>query len=246
MFGRLKVIFPLGWIKQSGKRRRAALVKCNCKPDNPLIAVSLRDLRVGKKKSCGCLAAELNQKAHEEAVKRRAERQASLDRPQHRLTGTALWRTWAGIHARCYNVNHRNYSDYGGRGITVYEAWHGSRGFVAFREWMLANVGDHPGKGWTLDRIENEDSYEPENLRWATQRDQNRNTRKNVWITYKGQKMLLCDAIRASGLKQSTVNNRRQRGVPEKNWFDPPAPNNQKRRSPLQHISTLPGGQIEA
>ena len=72
---------------------------------------------------------------------------------------------------RCCNARHRQWTYYGGRGITVCKRWHK---FENFRD----DMGEHPGKGWTLDRWpDNDGNYEPTNCRWATYKMQNDNRR---------------------------------------------------------------------
>ena len=75
------------------------------------------------------------------------------------------------MHARCYNPKHPRYADYGGRGITVCERWHSFENF-------LADMGEPP-PGLTLDRINNDLGYSPENCRWATVSEQNNNQRRS-------------------------------------------------------------------
>lgn len=82
-----------------------------------------------------------------------------------------LYGTWESIKQRCYNKNHQNYNRYGGRGIKLYDDWHK---FGAFVEYIIANLGDRP-EGSTLDRIDNSKGYEPDNIRWATRKQQSAN-----------------------------------------------------------------------
>src|SRR3954462_4834923 len=86
--------------------------------------------------------------------------------------GTPLYDAWRGMRKRCNNPNCHNYKDYGGRGIKVCARW--SR-YAQFK----ADVGTHPGKGWTFDRIDTDGDYEPGNWRWATMKTQQRNKRNN-------------------------------------------------------------------
>ncbi|MEU1273052.1 helix-turn-helix domain-containing protein [Streptomyces sp. NPDC005799] len=90
-------------------------------------------------------------------------------RRTHGYTGTSLYRSWADMVDRCTRPTHKRWADYGGRGITVCERW---RKFENF----LADVGDRP-PGMTIDRVDNDRGYEPDNFRWANTSTQNRNRR---------------------------------------------------------------------
>src|SRR5436190_21829271 len=79
-----------------------------------------------------------------------------------------LYRLWHNIRTRCGNLNAPDYKYYGGRGITICARWNNFDLFVA-------DIGPHPGSGWTLDRVDNNGNYEPNNVRWATRKTQGRN-----------------------------------------------------------------------
>jgi hypothetical protein len=84
---------------------------------------------------------------------------------------TPEYNSWRNMKARCHNPSHNRYHDYGGRGITVCDKW--SDSFAVF----LEDMGEKPTPTHSIDRIDNEGSYKPDNCRWATPTEQNRNHR---------------------------------------------------------------------
>ena len=107
---------------------------------------------------------------------------------------------------RCYYSNSKDYRNYGARGVTVCEEWlntnrAGTRnctaGFLAFQKWALANGYTD---NLTLDRIDNNKGYYPENCRWITKREQENNRRDNLYISYRGKEQSLSDWCRELNL----------------------------------------------
>jgi len=96
---------------------------------------------------------------------------------------------------RCHNQTNHGYPYYGKRGIKVCKRWHKFENF-------LEDMGQKP-KGLTLDRIDNDGNYEPHNCRWVSRHDQNRNMRNNIWIEYKGKRLLAVEWDRLLGYAQA-------------------------------------------
>jgi hypothetical protein len=98
---------------------------------------------------------------------------------KHGYEGTVAYRRWVSMRSRCRYVNHAQYADYGGRGITVCDRW---QDFANF----LADMGEPPA-GMTIDRINVNGDYCPENCRWATPSTQSNNRRSNLYLTAFGE-----------------------------------------------------------
>lgn len=142
-------------------------MRCDCGNvyEAPLTAITPRSLPSRSRKSlintqsCGCL--------HDE----NSTLQVCLRNGTHGLAAHPLYDAWKQMLRRCETPGSRSYRHYGGRGISVCEAWHDPHVFIT---WIEANLGSRP-VGHTLDRIDNDGNYEPGNVRWATYAEQNRN-----------------------------------------------------------------------
>ncbi len=122
----------------------------------------------------------------------------------HGGKGTRLYNIWCKIIARCENKNDPAYHRYGGRGISICPEWRGS--FAEFRNWAERNGYS---TDLTIDRYpDNSGNYEPENCRWATYAEQNRNYSRNRPIEFRGRTVLICDLAAEFGLPQDIVKNR--------------------------------------
>lgn len=102
--------------------------------------------------------------------------QRKKNRTKHNLHNTKLYKVWDGIKQRCYNPNSNFYANYGGRGIKMCDRWLNSP------ELFIKDMGIRPSNKHSIDRIDNNGNYEPSNVRWATQKEQCRNQRKNKLI----------------------------------------------------------------
>ena len=154
-FGRLvvKKIFPHHY--RDGKRIQSKVeCICDCGIIKILFVSGIKH-NTRPTRSFGCLVKETN-------------RARSLT---HGLSNHYLYRIWRGINTRCYNKNTKGYENYGGRGIVNF--W--KNDIVSFADYITNELGPRPSNKHSLDRIDNNGNYEPENIRWATQKEQCRN-----------------------------------------------------------------------
>lgn len=108
--------------------------------------------------------------------------------------------------SRCYREKDASYKNYGGRGIKVCDEWHD---ITQFEKWVNSNPYFD---GATLDRINVDGNYEPDNCRWATMFEQDKNRRNSILIEYRGDRYNITELSRITGINRSTLNNRYWRG----------------------------------
>ena len=123
---------------------------------------------------------------------------------EHGKAKTPIYNAWLGMRARCYNKNNAAYANYGGRGIFVCERW------LSF-ENFYADMGD-PLEGMSIDRIDNDGPYSPDNCRWADRATQSRNRRNAFAITIDGVTKSAVEWSETSGIKGATIRNRIRKG----------------------------------
>ena len=170
-FGRLTVMD-----RESPKSKKTkGLWVCKCECGN-VIKVNTSDLKSGNTTSCGC---------------KRKETLRQL-RTKHGESNTRLYNVWSDMKKRCYNTKNVDYKNYGGRGITVCDEW---MDFQNFYEWAIANGYDEtaPRGQCTIDRINVDGNYEPENCRWVDRYIQMNNKRNNRILTYNGESHTLAE-----------------------------------------------------
>lgn len=128
-------------------------------------------------------------------------------RERHGFSRTSTYTAWAMMKQRCLNSNHIASDRYAGRNIGVCDRWKNS--FVAF----LADMGEKP-EGMTLERVDNDGDYCPENCKWATRKEQSRNTRRTRKVTVNGETKLATDVASENGISAPLVSTRISNGWP--------------------------------
>lgn len=140
------------------------LCRCDCGNE---AHVTTGNLRSGHTKSCGCFKGE----------------RVKVMNKTHGMVYTPTYKSWLGMRDRCNCPNNSSYPRYGGRGITICERWDS---FEAF----LSDMGEAP-PGNSIERIDNNKGYCPENCRWATKKEQALNRRTTRWVTAHGRTLPL-------------------------------------------------------
>ena|SRR3990167_8379272 len=164
----------------SAKHGRGRIWICHCDCGG-VVNVPVGRLSNGHIKSCGCLT-------HGE--------EKSKQLTTHGMSKTGTYDTWAGMITRCRNTKHISYLNYGGRGIKVSKRW------LKF-ENFFADMGERP-VGKSLDRINTNGNYEPDNCRWASRKEQILNQRRVIFYAYAGKVLCMTDwqrEIRKNGIR---------------------------------------------
>lgn len=179
-FGRLLVI---GRAENELGGQPRWICQCDCGAKKTIRGSHLRQ---GLVKSCGCLNKELLQSRN-------------IERGCDGRTSTRLYRIWINIKKRCHNNHCPAYLQYGGRGISICGEW---ETFQAFQAWALTSGYTD---GLTIDRIDNNKGYDPDNCRWANATIQANNRRSNRMIFYNGEVRTLAEWCKLLCLPYKTV-----------------------------------------
>src|SRR3990167_9118074 len=191
-FGRLTVLLVYTDPHKSRSTARRATCLCDCGTRKSII---FRHIKTGAIKSCGCLSREAT---------------ARMGRAckTHGMKKTAEYAAWQSMKSRCYNKNGHAYHRYGGRGIYTCRQW--KKSFVQF----LKDMGKRPSCRHSLDRIDNDGPYSPQNCRWALRKIQSRNTSTNRPITWRGKSATIPEWSEILGIRTSTIRERLRYGWP--------------------------------
>lgn len=189
----------LGFDHRTGRRRM--IWKCQCDCGN-IVYVDGTHLKNGHTKSCGCINIErignLNKKTGE--------------------AGTRIYFVYHNMHMRCEREVDDQYKNYGGRGIRVCDEWSGENGFENFLRWAQETGYDPNAKRGecTLDRIDVNGNYSPDNCRWATQLEQCNNKRNTLRISINGEVDTVTNMVRKYGLNYDNLRHYAKGGRNEK------------------------------
>ena len=164
--------------------------KCDC---GKVVKVVLQSLKDGKTKSCGCLNREKMGKSN----------------LIHGKSKTRIYHIWRDMRERCTKPSKFGYEYYGGRGIKVCEEWLGSNNFMNFYEWSMANGYSEE---LTIDRIDVNGNYCPENCRWVDLKTQSNNRGDNKFICYNGQTKTLAQWSELLNMSYFALTNRLRNG----------------------------------
>lgn len=189
-FGRLTVRSYAGSRQTPGGRTlHRWLCDCACGKQK---VVGHQPIKNGDAASCGCIKHEMLEQRN----------------TKHGKCGTPEYNTWANMLQRCTNDKLREYGDYGGRGITVCDRWTGANGFENF----LQDMGPRPFSRASIDRVDTNGNYTPENCRWANDFTQAGNRRNNLYFTYRGERKCLSSWCRELNLNYEMTYSRVKRG----------------------------------
>jgi hypothetical protein len=175
----------------TGARNYKRYWKCLCECGNISEVITAR-LTNGHTKSCGCLSGE-----------------------KHGKCKIPEYAVWCGIIKRCSNIKEKAYKNYGGRGIAICGRW------LHSFENFYADMGARPSPEHTIERKDNDKGYSPDNCKWATTKEQNRNYRRNVMITHKGETLCMSDWANKIGISPDLLGYRIKRWTVEEALLTP-------------------------
>lgn len=191
-------------VSEVGRSSRGAILwlfKCECGREHITRATSAR---LGKTGSCGCLYGRPGANSERRGEKYKGEENPNF---KHGRFGSDVYTIWAGMLNRCKNASNPGFKNYGGRGISVCQRWQDSF------ENFLTDMGPRPSSRHTVERIDNDGNYAPDNCRWATYTEQARNRRNNAKVTIGGRTVTVAQAAEEAGMGVRKLRKRINSGV---------------------------------
>lgn len=189
-FGRLQVL-----CREGSNKYKKATWRCKCDCGNEKVVIGSK-LLIGETQSCGCYGYE------------RRNEGSRKHQTIHGQKYTRLYDTWNNIKQRCNNPHHISYKYYGGKGIRVCDEWNND--FMTFYKWAFEN-GYNPQKDeirknrLTIDRIDSDKDYCPENCRWATYKEQANNRTNTRFLTYNNETKTISDWAKIFNLNHNSI-----------------------------------------
>ncbi len=196
-------------ITPKGKIRTQWKCLCDCGAERIVATCNLRN---GTSRSCGCLSRELARKRL----------------TKHGLAGTKIYYVWQKMCQGCFSPNSREYKYYGARGITVCDEW--CNNFQAFYDWAIESgykeeISPNGINKWTIERIDNDGNFEPDNCCWATMEAQANNKQTNHLVTFQGKTQTISRIAKQQNINPQLIYDRLKKDwEPEKAITTPPAP----------------------
>lgn len=179
-FGRWTVVGPSD--ARAASHDKYVRVVCTCGKEKGVLVTGLRS---GRSNSCGCL--------NREVLRTRSQ--------THGMSTDPIYAVWNSMLGRCYREGDSNFKNYGARGIKVCERWHTFENF-------LADMGERPTEKHSIERKDNDGDYEPGNCKWATKKEQARNTRRTRLFSFQGRSLTTAEWAAEVGIKEATLSSR--------------------------------------
>lgn len=203
-FGRLVMVgIADDYISSTGGVHKRVLCKCDCGKHT---VVHKEHLLSSATRSCGCLRKNSGRKIHQEIH-------------------TKLYRIWGNMCNRCSNPNNPAWGRYGGRGIFVCDEW---KKYESFRDWAKSSGYE---KSLTIDRIDNNKGYNPENCRWASVAEQNNNKSNNHYVEYNSMVKTIAQWSKETNIPYKLLHHR----IVGLKWDIHKALTQKPRRSPIKN-----------
>jgi len=188
-YGRLTILKEGSFIKYDKTIMRKVLCKCDCGNEKE---VDLNSIKRGKSTSCGCFNKEVSKK--NSTTHGLAMLSTGIRHPDYSI--------WTKLKGRCLNPNDKSYIHYGARGIKICDRW------LSSFENFINDLGWRPNQNYSLERIDYNGDYCPENCKWIYKSEQNRNKRRVKIIYYNGNSYCLTELCKLLNLSYSTMRHR--------------------------------------